>query len=564
MLFIFLSHIIITVVSLCTGFLFYETLSMRKPTNFATRPIVFYLISGLIFTTTLFQLVVLFAPINLITQSIALCILCLLLYLKRKPFSRFVAHVFAKLSNLPSLFFFSFGCIWLLLVFLNAGPTLMDDTESYHIQMIKWIKEYGTVPGLVHMHERFGFNSSWFTSIALFIPSSGNLNYYTTLNGVLSLWLSGYVINTITSKHALNLKLSASLLVVLVICSISWPLLRGNVSTSNYDYITLLIIFVLFTESFKQETQLKIFPLLPEWFIWSAYLFTVRITNFPILFLGLFAVVLMYRRRENKLIIACCIFTLFLVLPFLARNVILTGYAFYPSMYFDWFSVDWKANKETTMELLRFIKYYNRVSTGFVPLESTASMGLGEWPKSWFKYMFSYDKIIFIPGIIGILTGYTIIRKIKPFDNYLARVFILIIIFQIFCWFVIAPDPRFVYGCLLIGILLLSYFFIAITKVEIKHSWPSLGLLILSLALAGFAIFKIKSTSQLNFWTPFLLPQPPTKIITIDNTAIHVPEKILNNWNPRCYSTELPCAYEVDPRVRKRGTNIKSGFRLKD
>ena len=39
---------------------------------------------------------------------------------------------------------------------LNAGPTVMDDTDSYHIQMVKWIQEFGSVPGIANLHLRFG------------------------------------------------------------------------------------------------------------------------------------------------------------------------------------------------------------------------------------------------------------------------------------------------------------------------------------------------------------------------------------------------------------------------
>ncbi len=67
----------------------------------------------------------------------------------------------------------------------------MDDTSSYHIQMVKWIQEFGSVPGIANLHLRFGFNSSWFTSIALFSYPVSGLNIYSSLNGLLSIW-TGY------------------------------------------------------------------------------------------------------------------------------------------------------------------------------------------------------------------------------------------------------------------------------------------------------------------------------------------------------------------------------------
>src|SRR5690606_29625386 len=126
-----------------------------------------------------------------------LVIVVILLLIKKKKFGHFLSEVIRKIRNQPTQFFLGVCSYWLLILILNAGPTMMDDTESYHIQLVKWIKEYGTVPGLVHLHERFGFNSSWFISIAGFIPSGGNVNYFTILNGTLSLWLSAYFIGLI-------------------------------------------------------------------------------------------------------------------------------------------------------------------------------------------------------------------------------------------------------------------------------------------------------------------------------------------------------------------------------
>lgn len=40
------------------------------------------------------------------------------------------------------------------------------DTRLYHLQVIKWLSEYGLVPGLGLIHTRFGYPSSWFSLAA--------------------------------------------------------------------------------------------------------------------------------------------------------------------------------------------------------------------------------------------------------------------------------------------------------------------------------------------------------------------------------------------------------------
>ena len=64
-----------------------------------------------------------------------------------------------------------------MILVLNAGPFRMDDTDSYHIQMVKWIQEYGSVPGIANLHLTIWFNSSWFVSMPCLVTIKG-LNIY--------------------------------------------------------------------------------------------------------------------------------------------------------------------------------------------------------------------------------------------------------------------------------------------------------------------------------------------------------------------------------------------------
>jgi hypothetical protein len=51
---------------------------------------------------------------------------------------------------------------------LSQGILLDRDAGLYHLPLIRWIAEAGSVPGLANLHGRFGFNSTWLTSAALF------------------------------------------------------------------------------------------------------------------------------------------------------------------------------------------------------------------------------------------------------------------------------------------------------------------------------------------------------------------------------------------------------------
>ena len=173
---------------------------------------------------------------------------------------------------------------------------MMDDTESYHIQSIKWIQEYGSVPGLVNLHERFGFNSSWFSSVALFSFSSKTTGGFTVLNSVLSMWLCYWFISKYNQfQKENNLQAAFAILTIFIVSIVIWPLIRGNAATTNYDFITTCIVLILFTEIFFSE---KISPSI-EWIIWPVYLFTVRIINFPLLALKFICFYIIYKAKKT-------------------------------------------------------------------------------------------------------------------------------------------------------------------------------------------------------------------------------------------------------------------------
>ena len=348
-----------------------------------------------------------------------------------------------------------------------------------------------------------------------------------------------------------------AILSVFSVSLIIWPLIRGNAATTNYDFITTVIVLILFTEIFLSE---KNSPSI-EWMIWPVYLLTVRIINFPLLALSLFALILFIKQKSFRttfLTVICC---LLLIVPFLIRNIIIAGFPFYPATYFDLTNVDWKPDPLLTERILEYIKYYNRVSTTYLEIEQTKALGTN-WIRPWFKYLFFFDKVLVLAGFAGIL--FTCVKLFIQKINYSKLIIPGLMIAWIICWFIVSPDPRFVYGILLFGIFLLACHLISFTKYFGAINFLSNVLMILMLAgLSYYIVSKPwKQKEYRNWLTPIQLPQPPVKEIVIEGNTFRIPGLINNNWNARCYGTDLPCLYKIDQRLKARGKNIRSGFHL--
>ncbi|HRP56397.1 hypothetical protein [Agriterribacter sp.] len=440
----------------------------------------------------------------------------------------------------------------------------MDDTESYHIQMVQWVEVFGSVPGIANLHERYGFNSSWFSSVAVFHFPFTDANTFTALNGALSLWFCVYFLQLGFHHYKKeNISLRFAALVTLLFSFASWPVIRGNAATINYDYITMLVVLVLCIETYLCKDHRRDFGLLPEWLIWPVYLFTVRITNYPFLLLGIFATIHLLKNKKWYPVSSFIIIVLSLMVPFIARNIIVSGYPFYPSSFMNYFNVDWKTPPEVLEHLLRFIKYYNRVSNGILDIETTASLNGLSWIPFWFKYMSAYNHMIFLPGIAGIILYSIYIWRNSKKGLSPSRILAISLILFFASWFCIAPDPRFIYGLLITGIFFLFNFTSRLLNARIINKMTHVVTIILMLCTASYIVYKqAKDNSFKNWAIPAPLPHPPVKEEQIGDIIVRVPEKINGNWNPRCYGTPLPCLYSVYPGLEARGKTIREGFRI--
>ncbi|MBN8851501.1 MAG: hypothetical protein BGO55_04285 [Sphingobacteriales bacterium 50-39] len=552
-------YVLISCVCLWSGMIFYSFfINSEQADSSYQRPLASYFFSGLIMLAALGQWFVLFLPLNAyILWFFILPPLSILSILFRRRLARIIATI--RSQGPASSFLFPILAAFVVMVLvLNSGPTVMDDTDSYHIQMVKWAQEHGTVPGVANLHLRYGFNSSWFLAIALLIPPSPGINHYMTLNGLISIWLCYYLLCKVTTAFssgpvARNYNSAIGAFIVLILGLAVWPMIRGNATTANYDFISTCIIIILFMEAGVTRKP----ALMPEWIVWPLFLCTIKLVNIVMLACCLQSLLIYFSRRSLRLYIAAAFFIL---IPFFLRNLILSGYILYPLYQLDFFYFDWKVPRQLVVEIMDYVEYFNRSNGN---QELVIHRPFPDWVPIWHTQLVLYDKVLTDLSVLCWALVLLRWKKLTATFSSQYRILLLTLLLMLAVWFFVAPDPRFIYGVLLAGVYTLI-----MTLPPLLSQWGprrilGVGTISLSCCILVYTIVKIASHQDYRNWTlPHPLPVPAVQLVTVDGIEMQIPERALGNWNPRCYDLSLPCLYTVSPFLHARGKHISDGFKM--
>lgn len=441
-------------------------------------------------------------------------------------------------------------CLFFLLIgtaiLLASGPIIRDDTESYHLQNILWIREYGTVPGLANLHTRFGFNSVWFHTIAALVPSTEN-NFYTTPNTLLSILLMSHLLIT-PSNDEMKGKSRREKITPYILTGLSvfacWYYWRGNIQSTNYDYYFTSAMAIVLIPQYKNGINN---PTTKQWgLLLPPILFCIRPLYAPVLLITLWLLYTLLQKNNYKAFALYSLFSILIIFSFLYRNYILSGHPLYPSELLSFWHPKWMVPEQRVEELYLYINEFIKPgNTQF--LESI---------RTWLGNLYSYDLAFMIIGMIGWVISITKLKNAGTFSIIIR----LYVVTQLTIWYIVSPEPRFIAGLFLVGQF---YLYKAVSdnvnfSTQIKYSTIALFICVNVLVLYK----KINSENkEYRSWVlPTPIPKPEIHTFTWEGNRVNIPKKFENNWNARCYLTPLPCVYDSLYGIKMIGNNIQNGF----
>jgi hypothetical protein len=469
--------------------------------------------------------------------------------------SYIIKFSFSKLSKTEIVF--AASC-FLLFLFLSTLKSTMEDTGFYHLQNIKWAHTYGSVPGLANLYLRYGFYSNWFHLIALFQLSFVPQNFL-YLNFTITIWAFLFFFYQYKFYSARYKSEEKHLAFYYFFCLLfmlgEWDLFRGTSSSTSYDFVVTINIFlcthllmkqIIFKDKTIETRNILLLLLISTPFY--------KLTGF--LIAPVFFVLLLYINNKKKVLLISAILFCFYFVPFAFKNYLQTGYIFFPYRWADFFNPQWKVPNE----MVNVFNQYIFLSNHYIEPNSSPfqikNLSFAHY-KNWFLHISYVDRIIVLSCFFALPFSRRIIGTIYGKASKKLWLFYGICVFAACIWLLTSPDTRFAFG-----ILVFVAYFPLTGLFHFEKKWiytismimliPLIGYYLVKKAKGSFKMEKLLYSESANI--------PPYRSMNLNGHIYLIPEVINNNWSSRCYNCRLPCIYEINPFLKRRSKRLADGF----
>jgi hypothetical protein len=429
----------------------------------------------------------------------------------------------------------------LMILAISSYTIIHPDTIRYHAQGILWMEKYPVVPGTSHVDLHLGLQSWWFAVLALFRFSFVADHHYIFVNGCILAWFIFFLADRL--GHSMKRKDTAAYLawiLLFVFSLLSWTQVRLTAASASPDFVAALYLWgAMYTFLHAQKEQQKGRYFLSLFFCCAA--FGIKLSAIVIFLLALFIVISALVKKRYNTFFFLLLVGLVCTVPVLVRNIISSGYPFFPSLFADFFNTKWKVRPEAIIKWQHYITAYARLEAeSREASEVIVQYPLAQWVPGWWHRISLADKglLISIP-VLALFNLATIKKQIR--NRNVHEVIVLVVSFAgCLTWFLSAPDPRFGTG-FLIPMAYILYagigHAILFRGKNIKTNWYKAPVIIICLTVVLYSAYRL-----VNFFEggQLLLPKGVIKKEYVEKTCQGI--KIYVPTDPdNCGMAPIPC-----------------------
>lgn len=524
---------------------------------------------GLCVTGSLLNVTSLFvrSGLNILLFFIISSIVLIIIF--KQNYKEFLVHIKNSIKTLSCMQAILIIIVLLLFACYALMPPQLSDSFYYHIQNIIWNDQYHVVPGLANINDQFGFNSNFFLLSSTFGFNQLFGQYIYALNPFFFAFL---FIISIKKIYDLNLIQTT---VLFLCCLIFFVIYRRQIGSPSTDILSNILILYLFLFLLIDPKSLyKRF--LVFWMV-AFYCITLKLSSLIICLLCLYLLIWFLKRKRYKVLFFLFLTALFILIPWIIRNIVITGYLIYPYPDIDIFDVDWKVPEYYVTISKDFIHAY-AISMDAMYIYIYKIQELNFWDKvSIWLHEQSYIDIILVA--LAIISPFLFCIFCIKYTNNLVKNLSLIILWIlcfigiIFCLF-LAPAVRFSLAYITISIFIPLYLLIKhlnfkdIIGSSVLYFLPKLTLffLITMVTIISSRYIYVILDRNKPLWAILYKPQNMDNIDGYKDRQINQIE--LNNGIifykvEGCFDCQLPCSNVLRPGLEARGTTLQDGFRMK-
>lgn len=438
-----------------------------------------------------------------------------------------------------------FGLLIVIISFLSNQMVVWCDTYLYHFNAVKWLTDYGTVKGLANLHDRFGVNNATFIlggimNNWIFRDSVSHIT-----NSLLFIVLTLQFVDCLFSKQKNSLFFIFSLFSLLIL-----SLFIGQISSLSTDFG--LMIFVLVSTYYT-----FIFSKDKDFLMLAIPLYTLAATTkysyfIALIFMGIFIVVKLKREIFSKTNISILFITLFYFLAFVARNLILSGWPFFPMTIFG-IHLQWQVPAELAKRFSDIVTAWARLpGPDYVKMMNVNFL---QWFPTWF--MNNRGNLFYLVSIPPLLIAHLFSKGKERFG--ILDFLILVNLVALFYTFMTAPDMRFMSIFIYVEIALILSIFLE--RIVGNKGLRSILVLLFVFAIVGNLLNKTNLTytfSWVNIYKDFGNDIGQMTIKYADQ-SFHV-WRSTNDTQCGCGNSVLPCTPYISGFKMISPGDIANGF----
>ena len=414
--------------------------------------------AGLAITTAYAGFFSIFYKVGIVANIVMILFCVLFVWLDRAHYTdilsdinggKFIGRIFGSGSTriIKVIVFLIF---FVAALFFTTEGNFFSDSGYYHEQSIRWIEEFGTVKGSVHILKRLAYNSCYFCQCALYSMKDIFSQSLHCLSGFYGILVMGYALAGFNKSIRTNAIRLAPFVYFILLCS--------EITSPASDYPLVFSVFYVAIRWFElrddNEEHYSPYALLS---LFVVFLISIKLTVGCLILIVIKPAIAMIKEKRVKEIITSIMAGIIILLPYFIRNYIICGWLIYPFTKIDIFNPDWKLPMRHVQADADEIKVWGR---GMGQLGGQVTDSIKVWLPHWWEYMSVPNRLIVASAII-VLSVYLVYRACRfisgvirhgikknatevVIDNIDRYIFEAALLFSLLYWFF--ESPLFRYG----------------------------------------------------------------------------------------------------------------------